>query len=542
MFSFFKRKKNEAAPEAQLVVPNKTAYAPKSPTISEGRINVSVNELLDGKYTYAQLLLENFFHVNDKLQKTIAQSLLEILNSLSAKKWYTFSDDCRGSEYYSHSNYLMVQGVSQSDLTREKYPHLSDEEYSALLCIGTFHYNGYFREKCLRKLADHNGHLRYFYIRMNDWVKEIRDASAELLMLLLPKCPLYDIIKDTPILEKLRFTRRRSEKDVGEILSIIFGRIKNELNEEHIRQLLSEEPYVRNSFYRFGCQNGLFSKEILEYIIEHEPFGSSKELVLMHKLSRFGCSESEYDRYIRHKCPNVRYTALLKKYETLGSAWDGLDELLTDRSSKVRTLAAFILKKYKGFDAREYYLGLLGTENTPIAVTDLGIYGTKADAEAVKSFISSDNAAIARKALRSYGKLMGAEGEDTYWEQLCSEDNRMSRDAYRIITENRIIYSPESLWNEYQRHADPAHRARFVNLLCRQTDWERMIYLVKLYADDSLDDTLKDKIAASLRHQNVYKRLSAETADELISVINEHRDKLGTLAGSLHFNIHMASR
>lgn len=542
MFSFFKRKKTEAAPEAQLVVPNKTAYVPKPSAISDGRINVSVNELLGGKYTYAQLLLENFFHVNDKLQKTIAQSLLQTLNSLSAKKWYTFSDDCRGSEYYSHSNYLMVQGVSQADLTKEKYPHLSDEEYSALLCIGTFHYNGYFREECLRKLADHNGHLRYFYIRMNDWVQEIREASAELLNELLPNCPLYDIIKDTPILEKLHFTRRRSEKHFGDILSIICGRIKNELNTEHIRQLLSEEPYVRNSFYRFGCQNELFGKELLEYIIEHEPFGSSKERVLMHKLSRFGCSESEYDRYIRHKCPNVRYTALLKKYEELNNAWDGLEELLTDKSSKVRTLAAFILKRYKDFDAREYYLGLLGTENTPIAVTDLGTYGTKSDAEAVKSFISSDNTAIARKALHSYGKLMGAEGEDTYREQLCSEDNRMSREAYRIITENRIFYSPESLWNEYQRHADQAHRTRFVHLLCRQTDWERMIYLVKLYADDSLDETLKDKIADSLRHQNVYKRLSDETADELKAVINEHKDKLGKLVGSLHFNIHVASR
>ena len=238
----------------------------------------------------------------------------------------------------------------------------------------------------------------------------------------------------------------------------------------------------------------------------------------------------------------LRREQLLKKYEELGDAWDGLEELLTDKSSKVRTLAAFILKKYKAFDPLEFYRGLLGTENTPIAVTDLGTYGTKADAEAVKSFISSDNAAIARKALHSYGKLMGAEGEDTYWEQLCSEDNRMSRDAYRIITENRIIYSPESLWNEYQRHADPAHRARFVNLLCRQTDWERMIYLVKLYADDSLDEALKDKIADSLRSQNVYKRLSAETAEELISVINEHRDKLGKLADGLLFDMEKSRR
>lgn len=539
MFGFFKHKKEKDSPAPQLIVRTEKTYEKKLPTINEERITLSVNELLDGKYTYAQVLLENFFYVNAKLQKTIARSLLEMLNSLSAKKWYAFSDLCRG---YSCSNYLMPRSISQADITREKYPHLSDEEYSALLCIGTFHYNGYFREECLRKLADYNGHLRYFYKRMNDWVKVIRDASTELLMLLLPKCPLYDIIKDTPILEKLRLTRRRSEKDVGEILSIICGRIKNELNTEHIRQLLEEEPFVRNSFYRFGCQNELFSKEILEYIIEHEPFGSSKERVLMHKLSRFGCSESEYERYIRHKCPNVRYTALLKKYEELGVAWDGLEEFLTDKSSKVRTLAAFILKKYKAFDPREFYRGLLDTENTLIAITELGTYGTKADTEAVKDFIASDNTTTARKALHTYGKLMGAEGEYTYWEQLRSDDIRMSKEAYRIITENRIIYSPESLWNEYQRHADTPTGSRFIYLLCNQTDWERIKYLVKLYADDRLDDTLKEKVSFSLHRRNMYKKLSGETAEEIISIINEHKDKLGKLADGLLFDISRARR
>ena len=539
MLSFFKRKKEKASPAPQLIVHTEKTYEKKLPTISDERITLSVNALLDGKYTYAQVLLENFFYVNAKLQKTIARSLLEMLNSLSAKKWYAFSDLCRG---YSCSNYIMPRSISQADITREKYPHLSDEEYSALLCIGTFHYNGYFRENCLRKLADYNNHFRYFYIRMNDWVKEIRDASTELLMLHLPKCPLYDIIKDTPILEKLRFTRRRSEKDVGEILSLICGRIKSELNTEHIRQLLEEEPYIRNSFYRFGCQNELFSKVILEFIIEHEPFGSSKERVLLHKLSRFSCSESEYDRYIRHKCPNVRYTALLKKYEELGSVWDGLEEFLTDKSSKIRTLADFILKKDKAFDPREFYRRLLGTENMLIAITDLGTYGTKADAEAVKDFIASDNTTIARKALHTYGKLMGAEGAETYWEQLCSEDNRKSKEAYHIITANRISYSIGEIWNEYQRHADTPTGSRFIYLLCNQTDWERLKYLVKLYVDDSLDKTLKEKVADSLCSQNVYKRLSAETADELISVINEHRDKLGKIADGLLFDISKVKR
>ena len=56
-----------------------------------------------------------------------------------------------------------------------------------------------------------------------------------------------------------------------------------------------------------------------------------------------------------------------------------------------------------------------------------------------------------------------------------------------------------------------------------------MKYLVKLYADE----TLKVKVSFSLHRRNMYKKLSAETADELISVINDHKNKLGKIADGL---------
>ncbi len=69
-----------------------------------------------------------------------------------------------------------------------------------------------------------------------------------------------------------------------------------------------------------------------------------------------------------------------------------------------------------------------------------------------------------------------------------------------------------------------------------------MIYLVKLYADDRLDNTLKEKVSFSLHRRNIYKELSPETADELVMVINQHRDKLGMLADELLFDIEKARR
>ena len=69
-----------------------------------------------------------------------------------------------------------------------------------------------------------------------------------------------------------------------------------------------------------------------------------------------------------------------------------------------------------------------------------------------------------------------------------------------------------------------------------------MIYLVKLYADDSLDETLKEKISFSLHRRNMYKELSPETADELIMVINQNKDKIGDLADELLFDISKARK
>ena len=195
------------------------------------------------------------------------------------------------------------------------------------------------------------------------------------------------------------------------------------------------------------------------------------------------------------------------------------------------------MKKFKGFDARNYYLGLLGTKNTSIALNDIGTYGTKADAETVKNFVFSDNNSIARKALHSYGKLMGADGADFYWEQLCSKDIQMCIEAYRIITSNRILFVTDSIWKEYQLRSGTVNGNYFIYLLCNQTDWERMKYLVKLYADENLDETLKAKVSFSLHRRNMYKVLPAKTANDLTSVIYEHKNKLGKLADELLFDI-----
>ena len=54
------------------------------------------------------------------------------------------------------------------------------EERKYVLILGTFHPNGYFRERCMEELAKESGALPYLMLRANDWVKPIFE-NEELL-------------------------------------------------------------------------------------------------------------------------------------------------------------------------------------------------------------------------------------------------------------------------------------------------------------------------------------------------------------------------
>lgn len=500
--------------------------------------------LNSGRYGYASHLFELFFYEGKEGQKRTAQVLAEFLSDISLKNWIKLSESMRGSAMPMppDTNFYIRGTLTVDKIARKYYPLLTDGEYSALLRVGTFYRNGYIREACLRELSQFSGCLRYFYLCVNDRVREIRECAVSLLLEKLPRCDLYEIVSDTPILDKLRLTRRRSEAHMAKLTEIICGRLRSELTISELKRLILEEPSVRLPFYKFCTETAVLSNEHLEYLIEHEPFGNNKERLLMHRFSRFGSTEDEYERYIIHKCPNVRYTVLLHKYEALNDAWDGLETLLTDRSAKVRSLSVFILSKYRNFDARTFYLDILSENGSSIAVSDIGLYGTKADAEAVKGFITASGGTLAKKALHSYGRLMGSDGQDVYWEQLCSENTSMSAEAFRIISAYRIHYGTDRLYQGFMEHEGIPTAQYFVYLLCNEHGWDRIKPLLELYISDRVPDHVKGKVYSSITSRNSYTALTAEQADELSAIIAANRDKLFGIVDGLLFDISCARR
>ena len=67
------------------------------------------------------------------------------------------------------------------NIERKQLSRLNNTEYLTVLKLGTFHGNGYYRQKCMEALASYEGTLSFLMLRLNDWVSPIRESAFALV-------------------------------------------------------------------------------------------------------------------------------------------------------------------------------------------------------------------------------------------------------------------------------------------------------------------------------------------------------------------------
>lgn len=89
---------------------------------------------------------------------------------------------------------------------------LDERGYFAALAAGSFHPNGYYREKCLRELIAYGGRaLPYLMLRANDWVEPVREAALEASRQIVTECPPEVLLDALPFLYHLGLGQRRDQ-------------------------------------------------------------------------------------------------------------------------------------------------------------------------------------------------------------------------------------------------------------------------------------------------------------------------------------------
>ncbi len=459
---------------------------------------------------YTIFVVEN----NEHYQREAAKKLAEVLRAITVKQLIRLSENIEWNLPYSFEVSFYIDWTN-IDISRKHFKHLSIEEYAAVLKLGTFHYNGYFREKCLKAVAEYEGSLPFLMLRLNDWVEIIREKAFFLVQDRLKQCPPEEIILSLPCLGKVQNSQRRKTEYIMFLEKQIEQFLEKTIRQINIEKINQYEIFVRNSIYRYISKTAVLELDKIEKLVDSSKDSYGKRVLIQGILKNYECDENKLREYLHNKSVIVRRCALEKFYGKLQNAWQGIEELLLDKSKKIRENASYIIEKHTDFNILEFYLQKLETEPEVIPILGVGEHGTIKESEILLPFLESGDARMTKAALVSCGYLIGAENEELYWKYLSDRRPGVARQAYLIVDKLDIHYGAARLYEEYQKNREFDERKYLLNLLLKEPSWSRLPFLLLLFDSETENPVMEYRIYEKISDRNMYAKVSRQQAKEI---------------------------
>lgn len=484
---------------------------------------VALPEFKNGNIKYGSLLQAVFLLPEEKqLQGEIAAVYTNLLFYISAKKLLQLSERFREHTY----DWYMPADCDiwrNAPLTRQDFLHLNLEEYGAMLKIGTFMANGYYREQCIRALDGLDGALPFFILRLNDWVGQIRTEAFKLAEKRIKECGLLELFSSLPALEKLENSGRRNKEQFQYLKTLTADSMVQkfkQLPENMLQQIHCYDINVKNAIYRFSSKNKVLSKEQMEKLISLEKSGYGKTLLVQGIFCHYGYEQADMERFLFSKNAAVRYFALTYRYEREHTAWNGLERMLLDKCRKIRENASYILKKHTNLDILDFYKKKLEIEPSKSVLLGICEQGSRKDIAVIESFLNSQNGQIARAALEAYGKLAGLTGDEIYWKFLFDCRPFMAKEAFQAIKKYGIRYGWRALYKAFLENKGIV-RGYILKLLLEEPSWERLPCLLELYESEELSKEENEIVFSGILHRHYYGRISIQQADKIRAILQK---------------------
>lgn len=460
----------------------------------------------------------------------------EILEALSPKQFIRMEEQFR-------KNTCTEWGITCGQIdwgrlypSRDRFSHLSLRQYNTVLKLGTFHANGYYRQRCMELVAEQEGSLPFLILRLNDWVEQIREEAFVLAGERLCQCGAEELFQAMPCFGKVQSSRRRKTEYINKLEEQLQSSLAGKIAQVSLRNIRNYDISVRNAIYRFVSCHPVLDREEMELLLALEKDGLGKKTLIMGILQNFDCGEEQIKRYLHSKSAVVRYLALEYQYQRLGNAWDGLEELLLDKSKRVRGTAGCILEQHTDFDVLDFYLKKLNREENIVVILGVGEHGSESEAELIRPFLESASEPTVRAALTAFGRLAGAGEEEIYWNYLMDGRPGIARQAYLVVRKLEISYGAEKLYQAFLARRDSRTGRYLLNLLLREPSWKRLLYLLLLYDIEDMD--MRAKIYHGVSVRNMYAKVTAEQAGEIRQILEQMGERIpGKVKSGILFDL-----
>ena len=351
--------------------------------------------------------------------------------------------------------------------------HCTPDGYRALLLCGSAHPNGYFREKCLKLLADQREVLQFILIRMNDWVPAIRRTAWGILQELLGQnMSCAELIQAMPFVEFVRRGQRaqRNTDFSMDALDAILMRIFAG-NENAVMQ--SPLPLRRLCYKVFLLHPESGNSDLILRLIRNERDNAQRSALvrfyLLHAeqpVSAELLASFMQDRYWRVRLDAYEYRM---KHE---GVWDGMETLLLSPCYPIREFAAYYLAK-NGFDNLRFC-----REHLPDTMAALSDLGTKADTALIRPYLET----LPREALTALVRLGDDDSRDIVWAAMHDSNAKLAKTAYRLALAHKLYQSAE-LSQSIRNETDPQRSWRLIRLLGQNVGNDLLPVLIRLMRD-----------------------------------------------------------
>lgn len=397
---------------------------------------------------------------------------------------------------------------------------LDREDRKYVLILGTFHPNGYFRERCMDELVKEKGVLPCLILRANDWVEPVRRKAFLLLDHYIDQCSMEELLSSMPVFERLRISGRRSDEQFQKLKGQVSARLEPALKGEEWQSVWSEDFSVRKSLYRMAVGSALLRMEQLEYWLRREKDSCGMMFLIRGILKHPDCTLDRAADYLTYPNAQVRKCALEYRYERLKESWPGLSDMLLDSGRGVREYASYILERHTDLDIRDYYLGHLGEKGAEYAVLGLAEYSSRGNVSALLPGLNSPVRKIQRYTLLALGCQEDFEDEELLWRYLLDQREDIAKAAFVSIRKRDFYPGAEKLYHAY-REAKREHTKRYLlRLLLMESSWNRLPWLLYIY-DETLPEQEKQLVKGGISCRFMYTKVSEAQKEEICRALKE---------------------
>lgn len=475
----------------------------------------AIEELKRGEYRALGMLYKGLAHKDGEIVNRVAEEIGGFLSGLDARRLIRLEETFR---QYSSLEWSIRWEAIEPEILKEKI--LRQEDYLWVIRLGTFHPNGYFRENCIWALARDKASQKYIILRLNDWVKQVREA-ARIVSFGIEELNVEALVECLPYLEKVKQGGRREGHSFFLLEEAIAKGISTQLQNVDLLHLNQYDAGTRKVLYGLLMDWKVLDKAEVNLILGREKNTQCLQFIMHKFLSNYELTAEELDVYLLHKNKVIQRRALEQKYRLMKDYWEGLEELLLAPSIGVRSLVCYILKRHTEIEIVKFYKERLQTGNKKICILGIGENGNPEDVQDLLPFLQEENGSIVKSALKAISMLVGDEASDIYWEYLQDERPMVIAGAYKEIVANEIRYGAKKVYELLMTASSDLLRDKLIYLLVRERSWDRLPYLLRLYQYE--DVVLRDLLHSGINRRSLYERVSVEAAEEIRRILYDEK-------------------